>query len=59
MESDKEMLEMVKDAMDCGAKGIVFGRNVWQHKDPARILQALAAIVHEGSTVQKALSRLG
>lgn len=59
MELDKDMLQMVKDAMDGGAKGIVFGRNVWQHKDPARILQALAAIVHEGSTVQKALSRLG
>jgi len=55
MDSDKEMLQMVKDAMDTGAKGIVFGRNVWQHKKPAAILRALAAIVHEGSTVQKAL----
>lgn len=56
MESDKEMLQMVKDAIDCGAKGIVFGRNVWQHKKPATVLRALSAIVHEGSTVQKALS---
>jgi len=50
------MLQMVKDAIDCGAKGIVFGRNVWQHKKPATVLRALSAIVHEGSTVQKALS---
>ena len=55
MDSDREMLQMVKDAIDCGAKGIVFGRNVWQHKAPARILQALAAIVHEGQSVTKAL----
>jgi fructose-bisphosphate aldolase, class I len=55
MDSDKEMLQMVKDAIDCGAKGIVFGRNVWQHKEPARILHALAAIVHEGQSVAKAL----
>ncbi len=59
MDSDKEMLSMVKDAMDCGAKGIVFGRNVWQHKNPAGILRSLGAIVHEGATVQKAMSRLG
>lgn len=58
MNSDAEMLQMVKDAIDAGAKGIVFGRNVWQHANPEAILQALAAIVHEGSTVQKALSRL-
>jgi len=58
MESDKDMLQMVKDAMDCGGKGIVFGRNIWQHTNPARILRALAAIVHEGASVQKGLSML-
>ena len=58
MESHKEMLQMVKDAMDCGAKGIVFGRNVWQHKNPPSILRALAAIVHDKAEVQKALSLL-
>lgn len=59
MESDKEMLQMVKDAIDCGAKGIVFGRNVWQHRNVTGILQALASVVHEGAGVQKSLSRLG
>jgi class I fructose-bisphosphate aldolase len=58
MDSDREMLQMVKDAMECGAKGIVFGRNVWQHKDPSRILRALAVIVHEQQTVAKALKLL-
>jgi class I fructose-bisphosphate aldolase len=59
MDSDKEMLQMVKDAVDAGAKGIVFGRNVWQHKSPAGILKALGAIVHEGASVQTALTRIG
>lgn len=58
MDSDQDMLQMVKDAIDGGAKGIVFGRNVWQHKHPAKILRALAAIVHENQTVTEALSRL-
>jgi class I fructose-bisphosphate aldolase len=58
MDSDKEMLQMVKDAIDCGAAGIVFGRNVWQHKRPAIILKALAGIVHHKKSVNKALEVL-
>jgi len=58
MESDKDMLQMVKDAVDAGAKGLVFGRNIWQHESPKAILHALAAIVHEGANVQKALAAL-
>jgi class I fructose-bisphosphate aldolase len=58
MDSDKAMLQMVKDAINCGARGIVFGRNVWQHKEPAKILRALAAIVHEGQSVTRALKAL-
>jgi len=59
MDSDKDMLQMVKDAMDAGARGIVFGRNVWQHANPAGILHALAAIVHKGSSVKDALAMIG
>ncbi|MDH3251507.1 MAG: aldolase [Ignavibacteria bacterium] len=56
MDSDRDMLQMVKDAMECGAAGLVFGRNVWQHERPASILKALTAIVHEGLSVDKALA---
>lgn len=58
MDSDKEMLQMVKDAIDCGAAGIVFGRNVWQHGRPAAILKALAEIVHHDKSVDQALAVL-
>ncbi len=55
MDSDQEMLQMVRDAIDLGAKGIVFGRNVWQHASPPGILKALRAIVHEGATVSDSM----
>ena len=58
MESDAEMLQMVRDAVDAGAAGLVFGRNIWQHDSPARVLRALAAVVHEGKSVRQALTRL-
>jgi fructose-bisphosphate aldolase, class I len=58
MDSDRDMLRMVKDATGCGAAGLVFGRNVWQHERPASILNALTAIVHEGVSVEKALAHV-
>lgn len=58
METEAAMLQMVHDAINAGARGVVFGRNVWQHDDPAAILRALRAIVHERAPVAEALSHL-
>jgi DhnA family fructose-bisphosphate aldolase class Ia len=32
-DSDEAALEMVAGAMDVGARGVMIGRNVWQHED--------------------------
>ena len=45
-DSEEEVLQMIKDAMDCGASGIDLGRNVWQSKDPTAVTRALVEIVH-------------
>ena len=58
MGSDKEILEMVFGAMKAGARGISIGRNVFQHKDPEKMVRALARIVHEGKTVDEAMREL-
>ncbi|MFA0750284.1 MAG: hypothetical protein SLRJCFUN_000687, partial [Candidatus Fervidibacter sp.] len=58
METEEAMLRMVKEAMEAGARGIVFGRNIWQHPNPAAILTALRAIIHEGASVAEAMERL-
>ena len=34
--------------LEQGAAGIVYGRNVIQHPDPASMVRALRAVVHEG-----------
>lgn len=47
--SDTEILERTYGLMQQGAKGIVYGRNVIQHADPAGMTKALMAIVHEGA----------
>ena len=48
----KDMLEVIEEALEVGARGVVFGRNVIQSPDPARTLEAIRAIVHEGKSVR-------
>lgn len=43
------MLESVEGAMDAGARGLMIGRTIWKSDDPARTVDALTRIVHEGA----------
>lgn len=53
-----EILERTHELMQQGAKGIVYGRNVIQHPNPATMTRALMAIVHEGADPEQASSLL-
>ncbi|MCC7361565.1 MAG: hypothetical protein IT317_18915 [Anaerolineales bacterium] len=55
-DSDQTLLESVAEALDAGAAGVAMGRNVWGHRNPAGITQALVALVHGGASVTQALS---
>jgi DhnA family fructose-bisphosphate aldolase class Ia len=44
--SDDEVVERTREVMRLGAAGIVYGRNVIQHADPAGMTRRLMAIVH-------------
>ncbi|MFN8377185.1 MAG: aldolase [Anaerolineae bacterium] len=57
--SDAEILTRTSVIMQQGAKGIVYGRNIIQHLNPAGMTRALMAIVHERITVDAALALIG
>ena len=50
-----EVLETAEAAVRAGVRGVVFGRNVWQHDDPAGIVAALRRIIHEGVPAARAM----
>jgi DhnA family fructose-bisphosphate aldolase class Ia len=52
--ADSEILTRTEKLMKQGAAGIVYGRNIIQHRDPAGMTRALMAIVHEGATATDA-----
>jgi len=51
---DAEILDRTERLIQQGAVGIVYGRNIIQHSDPAGMTRALMAIVHEGATAKQA-----
>jgi len=55
---DKEILERTEKLIQQGASGIVYGRNIIQHANPAGMTRALMAIVHSGATASQAAQYL-
>ncbi|MBG0786705.1 MAG: fructose-bisphosphate aldolase [Anaerolineaceae bacterium] len=51
-----DFLGVLKNCMDAGGRGVAVGRNVWQADDPAKMLQAVKKVVHEGLTPEEALA---
>ena len=52
---EHEILSRTVALMAQGASGIVYGRNIIQHPDPAGITRALMAVVHQGASAEAAL----
>ncbi|MCP4115183.1 MAG: class I fructose-bisphosphate aldolase family protein [Desulfobacteraceae bacterium] len=58
MDSDRDILTMVKESIDAGGAGISIGRNVFQHDNPRKMVEAMAAIIHENASIDTALGIL-
>ena len=59
MDSERAVMQVVRDTLDAGGKGVVFGRNIWQSPNPAGMIAALRHLIHENGTVEEALGLLG
>jgi fructose-bisphosphate aldolase, class I len=55
---DDELLRRTHAVLDQGAAGIVYGRNVIQHPNPAGMVGALRAVVHEGAAPEAGMRAL-
>jgi DhnA family fructose-bisphosphate aldolase class Ia len=51
---DQEILLRTENLIKQGAAGIVYGRNIIQHANPAGMTRALMSIVHDSATAQQA-----
>jgi class I fructose-bisphosphate aldolase len=55
---DEEIIVRTKKLMEQGIAGIVYGRNIIQHNNPAAITAALMGMVHNGKSVEESLALL-
>ena len=53
MPKEVDALQKAYDAMQAGARGVVFGRNIFQAKDPAKFIKALKRCVKKGEEPTK------
>jgi DhnA family fructose-bisphosphate aldolase class Ia len=58
MDTDRDLLEVVKGSLEGGGKGVAMGNNIWRHAHPDKIVAAIASILHDGATVDQAMKKL-
>ncbi len=54
MDTEKDLLQMVYDAIKVGGAGVAFGRNIFQAENPTLLVKRLCTVVHKGYTAQEA-----
>ena len=55
VDTDEELLQMVKDSIEVGGAGVAFGRNLFQAENPGKITKAISEVVHNDLEVNEAL----
>ena len=55
LETFRDTLQLVRDAIDRGAVGVDMGRNIWQSDHPIAAIKAVRAVVHKKAPVDEAM----
>lgn len=58
MDTPEAALRVTHEAMQAGASGVFFGRNVWQNKNMPGMIRALRHVIHDNGSVSEALEYL-
>jgi len=56
-DNPRDALELVEEAMQAGAAGTVFGRNVTKARDPKQMVAGIADLVHRGKSVDEIVGK--
>lgn len=58
LDDERALFTMVRSALNAGAAGAVIGRNVWSHRNPRALVEALSHLVHGDASVEETLEIL-
>jgi putative autoinducer-2 (AI-2) aldolase len=54
LETELDSFKLAHSAIQKGARGVDFGRNIWQNPNPIGMIKAIRAIVHENASPEDA-----
>jgi len=54
----KSFLQVFKNVIEAGGRGCAVGRNLWQYKEPLKMLEAIKKIAHHYYSVEDAVKEL-
>ncbi|HLE14073.1 MAG TPA: 4Fe-4S dicluster domain-containing protein [Anaerolineales bacterium] len=54
-DNERDALELFAEGIEAGASGCLMGRNVTKSPDPARLVEQLCGIAHQGWSVERAM----
>lgn len=58
LDNDLDILKKAKNSVDQGAKGIIFGRNIFMAENPSGIVQALNNVINDHADPEEAVKLL-
>jgi len=58
LNTDLDVLQKAHDSVTQGARGIIFGRNIFMADDPAGLIRALNAVINDGVAPEEAVESL-
>ena len=59
LNTDLDVLKKAYDSVQKGARGIIFGRNIFMAKNPKKLIDALNGVINDGVLPEKALEKYG
>lgn len=59
VDSEQGLIESSREALSTGARGLVYGRNIWQAPDPLRTARRLCELVHSAEATVSGASEDG
>ncbi|MES0340929.1 MAG: hypothetical protein ABUK08_01290 [Candidatus Humimicrobiaceae bacterium] len=57
LNTDLDVLGKAKDSVDQGARGIIFGRNIFMANDPIKLVKALNEVINRGEEPEEVAKR--
>jgi len=59
LDTDLAVLKKARDSVKQGARGIIFGRNIFMAKNPAELIKALNEVINGGEDPEATLKKHG